>query len=142
MAPRVVNVRDYPYEKGVGFVLPANVRLIDRTTKFGNHYRIGEDYEVSPGQWRRLTRDDVLDLYGHWLADALADDPTFLDELEGCDLACHCPPLRCHGDVILEFMEAQLRPFPVTDDELDAPDGAVVDGFVRVGDSWEPVSPY
>ena len=28
---------------------------------------------------------------------------------------------------------------PVTDPDLDAPDGAVVDGFERVGDRWEPV---
>jgi hypothetical protein len=26
--------------------------------------------------------------------------------------------------------------FPVTDPDFDAPDGAVVDGFVRVGDKW------
>jgi len=31
------------------------------------------------------------------------------------------------------------EPFPVTDDLLDAPDGAVVDGFERVGDWWHPV---
>lgn len=28
------------------------------------------------------------------------------------------------------------RSFPVTDDELDAPDGAVVDGYERVGNRW------
>lgn len=31
------------------------------------------------------------------------------------------------------------RPFDVTDDLMDAPDGAVVDGFERVGDQWLPV---
>lgn len=31
------------------------------------------------------------------------------------------------------------RAFPVTDPELDAPDGAVVDGFVRSGDQWQPL---
>ncbi len=31
------------------------------------------------------------------------------------------------------------KAFPVTDPDLDAPDGAVVDGFERVGDRWEPV---
>lgn len=30
--------------------------------------------------------------------------------------------------------------FPVTDDLMDAPDGAVVDGYKRVGDQWERVS--
>ena len=28
------------------------------------------------------------------------------------------------------------RSFPVTDPDLDAPDGAVVDGYERVGDRW------
>jgi hypothetical protein len=32
-------------------------------------------------------------------------------------------------------------PFPVTDDLEDAPDGAIVDGFTRSGDTWYPVCP-
>lgn len=35
---------------------------------------------------------------------------------------------------------ATQHSFPVTDDRLDAPDGAVVDGYERVGDDWERVS--
>lgn len=31
--------------------------------------------------------------------------------------------------------------FDVTDDELDAPDGAIVDGFERRGDRWMPLEP-
>lgn len=31
------------------------------------------------------------------------------------------------------------RPFAVSDDELDAPDGAMVDGFVRSGNQWVPM---
>lgn len=33
------------------------------------------------------------------------------------------------------------RSFPVTDDALDAPDGAVVDGYERRGDRWVLVDP-
>jgi integrase len=33
-------------------------------------------------------------------------------------------------------MASQPPAFPVTDPELDAPDGAVVDGYERVGDQW------
>jgi DNA invertase Pin-like site-specific DNA recombinase len=32
------------------------------------------------------------------------------------------------------------RAIPVTDPELDAPDGAVVDGMQRVGDMWHPIA--
>jgi hypothetical protein len=31
------------------------------------------------------------------------------------------------------------KPFRVTDEGLDAPDGAVVDGYVRQGSTWEPI---
>lgn len=31
---------------------------------------------------------------------------------------------------------AKPRSFPVTDDLLDAPDGAIVDGYKRCGDRW------
>lgn len=37
------------------------------------------------------------------------------------------------------FRVVERKPFPVTDPELDAPDGAVVDGFERVGDTWQPL---
>jgi hypothetical protein len=33
----------------------------------------------------------------------------------------------------------ERRPFPVTDDEIDAPDGAVVNGYQRVGATWRPL---
>jgi len=42
----------------------------------------------------------------------------------------------------VELLEQPIRKkdwFPVTDPEADAPDGAVVDGFVRVGDRWQKV---
>lgn len=42
---------------------------------------------------------------------------------------------RVYGDLALH---AKRKSFPVTDPELDAPDGAVVDGFERVGDRWHP----
>lgn len=35
--------------------------------------------------------------------------------------------------------EKRQRHFPVTDPHLDAPDGAIVDGWQRVGDTWEPL---
>ncbi len=35
----------------------------------------------------------------------------------------------------------ERRRFAVTDDRLDAPEGAVVHGYYRSGSSWEPVRP-
>jgi len=33
----------------------------------------------------------------------------------------------------------ERKRFPVTDDRLDAPDGAVVGAYKRIGDFWEPL---
>ena len=42
-------------------------------------------------------------------------------------------------NVIAQHERAKHRRKPVTDPHLDAPDGAIVDGYERVGDQWEPV---
>lgn len=45
---------------------------------------------------------------------------------------------KAHTARIKEEIEIALQDrFPVVDDLLDAPDGAVVNGYVRVGDYWE-----
>ncbi len=45
------------------------------------------------------------------------------------------PRVTCVSAPVPEFLTP--RPFPVTDPDLDAPDGATVDGFTRVDDRWE-----
>jgi hypothetical protein len=72
--------------------------LIDRTTPWGNLYRIGRDGD----------RAQVIAAYGRYLAgrpDLLAMIPA----LRGKRLGCHCAPLPCHGDVL-----AALADNPVT----------------------------
>lgn len=51
-----------------------------------------------------------------------------------------------HGPDTVDFCPAHAaevkratQGFPVTDPDLDAPDGAIVDGFERSGDRWRPV---
>lgn len=41
-------------------------------------------------------------------------------------------------NVRAQHYRAKHYPKPVTDPEIDAPDGAVVDGYRRVGDQWLP----
>lgn len=44
------------------------------------------------------------------------------------------------GEVIAEILaRGTAKPVPVTDPDLDAPDGAIVDGRQRVGDAWHAV---
>lgn len=76
--------------------------------------------------------------------------PVAVDGLVSCDecqgTGCtpqgirDCEPCGGKGFRPVRAMEASPpRSFPVTDPELDAPDGAVVGGFERSGDRWNPI---
>lgn len=84
IVPRVVHCKREPYDV-----------LIDRTTKWGNPWRIG-----SHG-----TRADVIRKYRAWLMEDRQAD--LRDEvrrvLRGKTLGCWCAPRPCHGDVLLEI---------------------------------------
>ena len=86
---KVVNVRDYPHG------LPANTVRIDRTTPFGNPWRIGDD---------DMTRADVIAMFEAEARERLTIEPDWLEPLRGKDLACWCAPLPCHGDVIVRLL--------------------------------------
>ena len=68
--------------------------LIDRTTKWGNPFRLtGNSTEE---------RRSVIDKYEAWLC----SKPTLLamlPELKGKTLGCWCKPLLCHGDVLVRL---------------------------------------
>ena len=78
---RVVNLR---YET-------CDVR-IDRSTKWGNPFKIGRDG----------TREEVIEKYRRWLA-GKSDLLAAVGELRGKRLGCWCAPLACHGDVLAEI---------------------------------------
>lgn len=53
-------------------------------------------------------RDAVLERYHDWFYEKVESDPEFRNrilELRGHDLACWCAPRKCHGDVIIEWLE-------------------------------------
>ena len=68
--------------------------LIDRTTKWGNPFRIG------PG----CSRSESMRRFREWF-------PTqphlveALPELQGKVLGCWCKPEACHGDILAEFAD-------------------------------------
>ena len=86
----VVNVRDSKYDV-----------LIDRTTIFGNPFKIGIDGD----------RDLVIRKYKAYFYKRIWKDLKFagnvasLTFLKNIKLGCWCKPLACHGDVISEFLE-------------------------------------
>ena len=70
--------------------------LIDRTTKWGNPFRIGVDGD----------RKEVLEKYENYLR----NNPQLLKdimELDGKVLGCWCYPEPCHGDIIQKFINFQ-----------------------------------
>ena len=70
-----------------------NTVLIDRRTRWGNPFKLGE----------HGSRDEVIALYRADLWRRIRAGEVSLEELaelDGCWLACWCEPLPCHGDVL------------------------------------------
>ena len=80
----VVHCKKHPYDVYIG-----------RPSKWGNPFAIGQDG----------TRDEVIEKYRQYILaspELMAD----LEELKGKRLGCWCRPLPCHGDVLVELINA------------------------------------
>lgn len=66
---------------------------IDRQTRYGNPFVLGIDG----------TRDMVCDAFEAYAEWRLQIQPNWLEPLRGKNLACHCAPLRCHGDTLVRL---------------------------------------
>lgn len=71
---------------------------IGRGTKWENKFHIGTDG----------TREEVIEKYKIWFKDHPELHNRAIIELQGRILGCHCKPLPCHGDVLVEFLEGRL----------------------------------
>jgi hypothetical protein len=89
--PRVVHCKREPYDV-----------LIDRTTKWGNPFRIHAN----------RTRERAVSDYRAWINreytichhyDKTPTKAEIQAELRGKVLGCWCAPKACHGDVLLEI---------------------------------------
>lgn len=84
---RIVNLKREPDAVSRGAI------RIDRKTPWGNPYVIGRDG----------ARENVIRKYRSLLWRKIRSGEIYLAELAalaGKDLACHCAPLPCHGDVL------------------------------------------
>lgn len=70
--------------------------LIDRTTSWGNPYRIGRDG----------TREEVIAKFRAWwyLPSQKSLRQRARKELKGKRLGCWCAPRACHGHVIVQYV--------------------------------------
>ena len=80
--------------------IPADAVLVDRTTKWGNIFKIGHPH---PRTGKPMTRKDAIAEYADRLDAIIHHGLLDLDELQGKDLVCWCAPLPCHADILLEM---------------------------------------
>lgn len=72
---------------------------IDRASKWGNPFHIGEDG----------SREEVIEKYKEWVT----NQPHLMKEirhLQGKRLGCWCSPNPCHGDVLVELADGIVEP--------------------------------
>lgn len=86
MKTSVVNIDTEPCDYYIG-----------RPSPFGNPFRIT----------RATSREEAVSQFRQYFLNRL-EDPKFVRSVEmlrGKKLGCHCKPLACHGDVIVEWLE-------------------------------------
>ena len=93
--------------------MPENTVKVDRTTKWGNPFRVGDTYDVSEDDGLSSTGEtvtiqdaaDAVEAFKSWVDCAgWTHTELNLDELRGKNLACWCPlGSPCHADVLLEL---------------------------------------
>ncbi|WP_330633649.1 DUF4326 domain-containing protein [Halocatena halophila] len=90
------------------------VRMIDRSTQFGNPFRMKKD----GGEY---SREGCVEAYREWFKDKIRTDPEFqqaVEELRGETLACWCvsepitqteePYDTCHGEILLAYLNGEI----------------------------------
>ena len=78
-----------------GQKLPPNTKLVSRSSRWGNPYRVDE--------WGR---EMAITKYHMWLILKIEREWNFLGPLIGYDLACYCSLDKdCHADILLEMLE-------------------------------------
>lgn len=91
MLTRVVNVRRDAYDV-----------LIDRTSVFGNPYRLDGSAPIA--------RMRAIEQFRVYFSARMRDDVRYREAvltLRGRVLGCHCAPLPCHGHVIASYLDEE-----------------------------------
>jgi hypothetical protein len=112
MATTLVNVRTFPLvnarrvlPEGVIYIGRASPRVGLKASPWANPYRLSNPMLFADRpEW--LRRALLLGEYDRWMQAEISMGALDPEELRGHVLACWCPPLSCHGGVILDWMEA------------------------------------
>lgn len=79
-----------------GWRLPENALIVDRSSKWGNQFKINEE----------RTRKEAIMAYRIWIESCLTPEQReeYLAPLRGKDLCCWCKISQaCHADILLEL---------------------------------------
>lgn len=86
--------------KGYKFRWEKHIALVDRGTRWGNPFIVGEDGD----------RKKVVALYRRYAIWRLEEQPDWLDSLlDKTALACWCAPNVCHAEVLADLIEERKR---------------------------------
>lgn len=100
---KVVNIKNEEYDVYIG-----------RGTKWGNKFHVGVDG----------TREEVIQLYKQWFLQRPWLQIEAVKELQGKVLGCHCKPLPCHGDILVNFVKGGLTNGTSSDSNIDIADSS------------------
>ena len=79
-----------------GESLPENSKKVDRSTKYGNPFKVGAGVD-------EFTREEALRLYRIYLDFVVSKKLLDLDPLKGYNLACSCNLTdSCHADILIK----------------------------------------
>ena len=96
-----------------GWRMPPDTVKVDRSTKWGNPFVVGETYPIVEegssepiGESKITTAADAVEAFRPWAWDFWGQGGD-LEPLRGKNLACWCKPdAPCHADVLLELANA------------------------------------
>jgi hypothetical protein len=109
-----------------GWVLPEGAVIVDRTSRYGNPFRIGAPFPeemrarvaeyYQPPSADPMDRETAVFLFGLYMEDRLRREPGWLEPLRGATaLACTCKTtVPCHRDALCEWV--MRHPLTVTAD--------------------------
>lgn len=94
--------------------MPENTVSVCRPGRWGNPWRVGSTgWTVLPGGYidgkphEQLSVEECIDSFRNSVEHQLSEDPNYLVDLQGRDLACWCRlDQPCHADVLLELANA------------------------------------
>lgn len=115
-----------------GWRLPPRTVKVDRSTRFGNPYVIGEPtdmkqarrwgWNISPSGQCKVCGDvaAAVAAFRHALFWDTAIHDFVRNELGGKDLACWCGPDEpCHADVLIEIANSDAETIRASQDDVD-----------------------